>query len=798
MQLQLDGAKSVQDVIDRIKAYILAHPDVHADPSRWIQGMGWDQTKWPGAEFPTAVDLSRDPLLRGRPIVLFRIDVHASWVSERVLELMGPLPGDVEGGSIIRNAGGEPTGILVDNAMNLVPIPPWSSKQYTEYFDIAVAEALKFGLTSVHDAATDPAMVEFYKRQAESGELPIRLYLMATPFFENYTDWEPSRIKRLTNYGTHERLNLRSVKLFTDGALGSWGAALISPYSDKSDTRGIMRSSPETMNKLMRSAWRAKLQVNVHCIGDRANEAVLDIFENILAEEARSGNSDIAAFRPRIEHAQILQQSDLRRIGQLGVYSLRTGMARWIFFWSRGSRFALFASTSDMWYAETRLGPERIKGAYAYRTLLESSPKQILPLGSDFPVEGVNPLLGFYAAVTRLTADGRSPHGDSGWYPSERLTRTQALKGMTLDAAYASFAEHELGSLVAGKRADFVLFDRDIMEASPMDILKTTVIATVIDGCLRLLLYLPSASELRAMSNMKAYLAEKYMSGPKADAILAKVGPKKKKRKAAAAPSGFVVDVDGGWGDEAKEDMEDVEEAVVATDRSFKKRKVAPTEEGSGWATIQPGIKEESPAPDEQPQVVVEETAFVGGLVSAQQLRKALPQTNAEPTATAEEMALAQETVYRDATGRKINTKAARAEAARLKREREEKEAQKMEWGKGLVQRDEAEKRKQELEAQRGKKFARYADDADLNEEMKAKELWNDPAAQFLSKKRAKGPRRPEYTGPPPPPNRFGIKPGYRWDGVDRGNGFEKKWFQSINQRKRTGLESYQWSAEDM
>ncbi|KAF8178572.1 Pre-mRNA-splicing factor of RES complex-domain-containing protein [Mycena galopus ATCC 62051] len=301
------------------------------------------------------------------------------------------------------------------------------------------------------------------------------------------------------------------------------------------------------------------------------------------------------------------------------------------------------------------------------------------------------------------------------------------------------------------------------------------------------------------MSNMKAYLAEKYMSGAKADAILAKVGPKKKKRKTTtAAPSAFVMDVDGGWGDEAaQEDMEDVEEAVVATDRSFKKRKVAPTEEGSGWATIQPGLKEETPPPDEQPQVV-EETSFKGGLGTAHQLNKALPQTNVEINATAEEIALAQETVYRDASGKKINTKAARAEAARLKREREEKEAQKMEWGKGLVQRDEAEKRRQELEAQRGKKFARHADDADLNEELKAKELWNDPAAQFLTKKRAKGPRKPEYTGPPPPPNRFGIKPGYRWDGVDRGNGFEKKWFQSINQKKRKGLESYQWSAEDM
>ncbi|KAJ7647633.1 Pre-mRNA-splicing factor of RES complex-domain-containing protein [Roridomyces roridus] len=305
------------------------------------------------------------------------------------------------------------------------------------------------------------------------------------------------------------------------------------------------------------------------------------------------------------------------------------------------------------------------------------------------------------------------------------------------------------------------------------------------------------------MSSMKAYLAEKYMSGPKADAILARVGPqKKKKRKATASSSAaqsFVVDTDGGWGDDATmEEAPDVEEAMVAADRSFKKRKVAPNEEGSGWAVLQPGNKEDTPPPDEQPVVVEEETPFVGGLVSAQQLKKVLPQSRVEPTATAEEMALAQETVYRDAAGKKINTKAAKADAARLKREREEKEAQKMEWGKGLVQRDEAQKMREELERQRGLKFARHADDADLNEEQKSKELWNDPAAQFLTKKRAKGPRRPEYNGPPPPPNRFGIKPGYRWDGVDRGNGFEKKLFQSKNEKKRKGLETYQWSAEDM
>ncbi|KAF9468035.1 Pre-mRNA-splicing factor of RES complex-domain-containing protein [Collybia nuda] len=309
------------------------------------------------------------------------------------------------------------------------------------------------------------------------------------------------------------------------------------------------------------------------------------------------------------------------------------------------------------------------------------------------------------------------------------------------------------------------------------------------------------------MSNLKTYLAEKYMSGPKADAILAKTGTQKKKKRkadrtAAVAPGAVIRDEDGGWGIQEKEEEDDTAEAIIASDRGFKKRRTDRGEEGSGWATLREGVKQESPLPEDEQPVVVDgapsQEAFTGGLMSASQLRKALPQVQVNTDVTEEEISRAQETVYRDATGRKIDTKAARAEAARLKREREEKEAQKMEWGKGLVQKEEQEKQRLELEKQKGRTFARYADDADLNEELKAKEIWNDPAAAFLTKKKEKGPRKPQYTGPPPPPNRFGIRPGYRWDGVDRGNGFEKKLFQSKNEKKRKGLESYQWSAEDM
>ncbi|KAI0759068.1 Pre-mRNA-splicing factor of RES complex-domain-containing protein [Fomes fomentarius] len=325
--------------------------------------------------------------------------------------------------------------------------------------------------------------------------------------------------------------------------------------------------------------------------------------------------------------------------------------------------------------------------------------------------------------------------------------------------------------------------------------------------------------------SLQAYLAEKYMSGPKADMILSKVkSPKKKKRKVAtgssasastsATTASFVKDDDlTGWADtlhNGDDDGDDIADAVVAEDRRFKKRQR--TDADSGWQTVRSGegegegsgSKTPPPAEDEKPQVVAtSDEPFKGGLLTSAQLKKKLPTARRpEPKRSASEeaaeRAAAQETVYRDAAGRKVDMAAAKAEAARLKREREEDEAKKMEWGKGLVQREQAEKQRKELESMRSKGFGRTADDKELNEELKARELWNDPAAAFLTKKKSKGPRKPEYTGPPPPPNRFGIKPGYRWDGVDRSNGFEKKYFQKQNERRRRGAESYEWSVDDM
>ncbi|THH17484.1 hypothetical protein EW146_g3337 [Bondarzewia mesenterica] len=463
-QLPLEDCRSVdvgKDVIAKIKQYILTHPDVQNDSSRWIQGMGWDQTKWPIARFPTADDFDRDPLLRDRPIALSRIDVHASWVSHRVIEQMGKLPEEVYGGIIVRDDQGNPT---EPSSVK------WTEEEMLGYFETAMHDALSVGLTSIHDAASSPEVIQFFKRRADERTLPVRLYLMGNAQSDTY--WG-AQIPRLVNYGIDGRLNVRSIKLFTDvscsttatpGALGSWGAALLAPYSDNPDTNGLMRSSQDVLRDLVENFFRDGWQVNIHCIGDRANKVALDILQDVM----KKFTVDVEKWRPRIEHAQIMQLSDLERIGSLGVIpSVQPTHA-----------------TSDMWYAESRLGPDRIKGAYAYQTLLQTSRRHILPLGSDFPVEGINPLLGFYAAVSRLSVNGDSPNGTSGWYPAEALTRTQALRGMTCDAAYAAFAETERGMLIPGMKADYVVLNRDIVsEEVPVgDILNTKVLATAVDG----------------------------------------------------------------------------------------------------------------------------------------------------------------------------------------------------------------------------------------------------------------------------------------------------------------------------
>ncbi|KAF8441416.1 amidohydrolase family-domain-containing protein [Boletus edulis BED1] len=454
-QLPLEGGKSINETVALVRDYIVEHPDVYLDRSMFIEGWGWDHTSWPIEEWPSADALDEDPVIRGRPVVLQSKDCHALWVSKMVLQQSGPFPIDVEGGVVVRDELGNLTGVLLDNAQQLVKKPISTEADLRRRFAITAKDALSLGLTSIHDAGLQPISLQFFERQAAEGLLPIRIYGMryfdeAGPYFGNIS-------KPIVNAG-NGRLNVRSVKIFADGALRSGGAALYEPYHDNPRTKGFMRLDEEVLREIVPRFLKDKWQVNVHAIGDYANSVVLDTFEAALKDV------NVTALRPRLEHAQILREEDMIRVGRLGVIaSVQPTHA-----------------TSDMWYAEARLGPERVKGLYAFRSLLDHGAR--LALGSDFPVEDMNPLSGFYAAVTRLSPDGVSPGGPSGWFPEQCLSRVQALRGLTIDAAYASFTEDTLGSITPGKRADFVVLSQDIMSISVDQILKSRVQATFIDG----------------------------------------------------------------------------------------------------------------------------------------------------------------------------------------------------------------------------------------------------------------------------------------------------------------------------
>ncbi|KAF7293292.1 Amidohydro-3 domain-containing protein [Mycena chlorophos] len=459
-QLPLEGTSSIDDTVARVREYILKTPSVLNNTEAFVRGGGWDHTRWPGASWPTARHLDADPIIRGRPVVLQSKDCHALWVSSRALELStAQFPEDlvVDGGVILTDDKGQPSGVLLDNAQELLLAPELTEDDLIGRFNVAMNDALAYGLTSVHDAGLDPASLAFFLRQAERGDLPIRIYGMR--FFDETAPYWGNTTQPFIGEA-NGRLTSRSVKIFADGALRTGGSALYEPYADNPSTNGFMRLDEsilfEFIPRFLRDGW----QVNVHAIGDRANGIVLDAFE----ESLRTTGVDPAVLRPRLEHAQLMTKDDMKRLGRLGVIA------------SVQPTHAI----SDMWYAQDRLGPERVKGLYAFRSIIDAGAR--LTLGSDFPVETMNPLGGFYAAITRVSFDGESPHGPGGWFPSERLTRTEALRGMTIDPAYASFTDSELGSLEAGKIADFVVLSRDIMQVPAEKILGTKVLATVIDG----------------------------------------------------------------------------------------------------------------------------------------------------------------------------------------------------------------------------------------------------------------------------------------------------------------------------
>ncbi|KDR67040.1 hypothetical protein GALMADRAFT_258710 [Galerina marginata CBS 339.88] len=454
-QIPLSTGKTVKETVSLVQDYIQSTPDLERNKSRVVEGWGWDHASWDIEKMPTWYDLEADPVVNGRRIILQSRDGHALWVSRQTLLENEPYPDSVPGGIIIRDEAGNPTGVFMDSAQDLIARAPSTEDDLERRFRTTVNHALAAGLTSLHDAGFKPDSLAFFKRQAEKGPLPVRIYGM-TFFDENGSYWG-NTVKPVMG-AANDRLSARSVKIFADGALRTGGAALYEPYADNPTTDGVMRISAEVLETVIPRFLRDGWQVNVHAIGDRANGIVLDAFEVALK------GVNVSALRPRLEHAQIISKTDMNRLGKLGVIA------------SVQPTHAI----SDMWFAQDRLGPERVKLLYAFRGIIESGAR--ITLGSDFPVEEINPLKGFYAAITRLATDGTSPHGPGGWFPDQRLTRTEALRGMTIDPAYASFTENILGSLVTGKRADFVILSQDIMSIPIEKLMDTRVIATAIDG----------------------------------------------------------------------------------------------------------------------------------------------------------------------------------------------------------------------------------------------------------------------------------------------------------------------------
>ena len=452
LQADLVGTTSVADIRARIVAFAATAP-----AGAWITGRGWDQNDWNGdGAFPTRQDL--DAALGARPVWIERVDGHAGWANTAAMVAAGidpdaVAPADPPGGQIVRDARGRPTGVFVDAASLLVEqaVPKPDAPAMAEALRRALAETTRSGLTGVHEAGIPLAVLSLYRDAIASGRFPVRLYAMIEPDAVD-AFCAANAVPVVDPSG---RLVVRAVKVYADGALGSRGAALLADYSDRPGHRGLVLRTPAALQDVAERAMRCGLQVNTHAIGDAANRVVLDAYASAIeATGAQAG-------RHRIEHAQLLSFADIERFAALGVIaSVQPTHA-----------------TSDMPWVETRVGPERIAGAYAWRRLADSGAR--LALGSDFPVERVSPILGFHAAVTRQDAAGM-PAG--GWFGNQALTRVEALRGFTIDAAYAGFMEAEVGSLEPGKRADFVVLSQDLMTVPPERILATRVVATYLDG----------------------------------------------------------------------------------------------------------------------------------------------------------------------------------------------------------------------------------------------------------------------------------------------------------------------------
>jgi predicted amidohydrolase YtcJ len=447
--VELYSPTSLAGAVRAVAEFSRIHPR-----NAWIIGFGWNQENWKLGRFPTATEL--DAAVKDRPALLHRVDGHAVWVNTKALEMAGVTKEtqDPAGGKIERDASGKPTGVLVDAAMELVnkvvPLPTPAEARAT--LDVALTSLAKVGLTSVHDAGIKVVQDDIYRDYADHGKLTTRVYAMIGDTASDFD--ELSKDGPLKSYA-NDVYALAAVKLYSDGALGSRGAALLAPYSDMPSTKGLLFYPDAEMRAKMNKAMKAGYQVNIHAIGDAGNHQILDAYAQLIPQYKN------VELRHRIEHAQVVTLEDIPRFKQLGIIpSMQPTHA-----------------TSDQNMAEQRVGHERIKGAYAWRTFLDQGSK--IACGSDFPIESPNPFEGLHAAVTRQN-NANVPVG--GWYKNQAMTLTEAFRCFTLDAAYAASQENVIGSLEVGKWADFIVIDRDIFKIPPEQLGKTQVLQTWMGG----------------------------------------------------------------------------------------------------------------------------------------------------------------------------------------------------------------------------------------------------------------------------------------------------------------------------
>ena len=440
-RVNLVDTKSWEEVIERTKQF------ADKNPGSWLLGRGWDQNDWAVKEFPTNDKLNE--LFPDRPVLLTRIDGHAAIANKKALEIAGVKPNDkIEGGEIeVEN--GKLTGILVDNGVDLVSskIPGATDEEFKKALQAAEKNCFAVGLTSIDDCGLGYPSVERIKKLQSDGDLKMRLYLMLSDEKENFNYLEKTGVIKT------DRLNVRSIKVYADGALGSRGACLLEPYNDKPGWLGFLLSSQSHFDSVAGYIFKKGWQMCTHAIGDSGNRIMLNIYAKYL-----KGKNNL---RWRVEHAQVINENDFKLFGEYNIIpSVQPTHA-----------------TSDMYWAGDRLGPVRVKGAYAYKQLLDQN--GWIPLGTDFPVEDISPFKTFYAAVVRKDAKGWPPNG---YQMENALSREEALKGMTIWAAKANFEEKEKGSLEKGKFADFVILDTDLMKEAPEKLLNIKVLKTYLNG----------------------------------------------------------------------------------------------------------------------------------------------------------------------------------------------------------------------------------------------------------------------------------------------------------------------------